>query len=378
MKIYKINNDYDFLNLIKDIKPHKFGINLMQKKANLHYFYIKNLKRVAANILKQDALSCGAELVTSKDTIFGGSELENALLIVNDKQREILIKKAKMQDFGLKNLSLFLSNNFTKPKFPKLMGVLNFNTDSFNPSSRASVKDAIFRIESMIEQGASYIDIGAVSSRPGSEYPGGEVEFERLREILDEIYKNRLFERVKFSLDSFDEKCLRYALNRGFSLINDISGNLDLIKLAKEFDAHYCLMHMKGSPKDMQNDTKYDDILSQIDDFFAKGVQICDELGFKNLILDVGIGFGKSARDNLFLIKNLEHFLHFQKPLLVGASMKSMIDFFSPSEVKDRLAGTLFLHQKAFENGAEILRVHDVFSHKQHFDLNLAYNNLGF
>ena len=375
MKIFKINADTDFNALCDDIKPQITGQKIMQKKSNLHFFYLKDIKAPAANILKQDALSVGAELVCN-DSVILGQGLSNALLIANDKQVELLAKKEALQDFELKNLAKFLNLKFKKPTKPEIMGVLNINDDSFNASSRINLNDGISRIEAMIENGADIIDLGGVSSRPGSEYCGEKVEFERIEKIISEIYRLNLHEKVKFSLDTFSGYCAEFALNHGFCIINDIAANLELCKIVKRYGATYVLMHMQGNPKTMQNSPTYSDLIFQIDEFFASNLAKIAEFELENVVLDVGIGFGKTPKQNLLLIKHLEHFLHFEKPLLVGASRKSVIDFYSPSSVENRLAGSLFLHQKAFENGASIIRTHDVKEHKQLFDLIGAMNSL--
>lgn len=375
MKIFKINSDTDFKALCSDIKPRKEAINLMQKKSNLNYFFIKDIYAPAANILKQDALSCDGELVCNENVILGGKN-SNALLIANDKQVEILVKKESAQDFGLKNVAEFLKNSFAKPKKPEIMGVVNINEDSFNPASRVDEKTAIERIEKFISEGASWIDLGGVSSRPGSKYCGRDEEFRRIEKIVREIYRLNLHEKAKFSLDSFDEYCLEFVLNNGFCLINDISGKTSLCKLAAKYGASYCLMHMQGNPQNMQDDPKYGDLIGEIDSFFDEKIKECESYGVKDIFLDVGIGFGKTAQDNLLLIKHLEHFLHFNYPLLVGASRKSVINAYFKSEIKDRLAGSLYLHLKAFQNGAKIIRTHDVYEDSQMFKMHEIMQNL--
>ncbi|MCI6989089.1 MAG: dihydropteroate synthase [Campylobacter sp.] len=370
MRIFKINNDTNFDEICKFIKPHKFGINLMKQKTSLNFIYIKDIKAPAANILKQDALSLGAELVCANSVIACSEEFSNALLIANDKQISALAKKEALQDFGLKELGKFLEHKFTKPSKPQIMGVTNINEDSFNKESRVDSVGGVKRIESHIEDGASYIDLGGVSSRPGSKYVGRDEEFRRIKDIIDEIYRLNLYKKAKFSLDSFDEYCLEYALNKGFYMINDITGNASLAKLAAKYDCEYSLMHMQGEPTTMQEDPKYGDLIDEIDEFFRVKIDEILSYGCQKIVLDVGIGFGKSSQDNFFLIKHLEHFLHFGYPLFVGASRKSMIDHYYKSEVKDRLPGSLYLHLKAFENGATIIRTHDVKAHAQMFKMH--------
>ena len=373
MKIFKINPQTDFNEICEIIRPSDEGRNLMKKKSAINFFLIKDLRSPAANILKQDALSVGAELVTNRDVILGGAN-SAALLMATDAQVLALAKKESAQDFGLKNLAKFLKSTFKKPQRAQIMGVVNVNEDSFNAASRVNEKSGIERIEAMIEQGADYIDLGGVSSRPGSEYCGREEEFRRIKDIVEEIYKLNLHEKAKFSLDSFDPYCLEFALNHGFKMINDITANANLATLAARYDAQFCMMHMQGDPATMQIAPKYNDLIGEITDFFEQKIVLARELGAKKIVLDVGIGFGKTAEQNLLLIKHLEHFLKFECPLLVGASRKSVINHYYPSEVKDRLPGSLYLHLKAFENGAQIIRTHDVAEHKQLFDMHEAMN----
>ncbi|EAK2161498.1 dihydropteroate synthase [Campylobacter jejuni] len=379
MKFFKINPNTDFNLLCSFINPHKMGQKIMSEKTKIHFILIKDITTPAANILKQDALRVGAELITHKEVITAKITHSNALLMASKEQIQKLVVKEKLQDFGLKNLALFLQKDFLKPKKAELMAVINVNEDSFNAKSRVSEEDFEKRLNDFLALKPEYIDIGAVSSRPGSEYCGKEEEFKRLKKVLDLIYEKNYYEQAIFSLDSFDEYCLEYALNKGFKLINDITSlrNLNLAKLASKYGAKYCLMHMQNNPNNMQDNPFYEDLLDEMSSFFKEKLEILDTLGVKESILDVGIGFGKSAGHNMILIKHLEHFLQFNKPLLIGASRKSVINAYFQSEIKDRLAGTLYLHLKAFENGASIIRVHDLYEHKQLFALAQAMDNIG-
>ncbi len=379
MKFFKINPNTDFNLLCSFINPHKMGQKIMSEKTQIHFILIKDITTPAANILKQDALRVGAELITHKEVITAKITHSNALLMASKEQIQKLIVKEKLQDFGLKNLALFLQKDFLKPKKAELMAVINVNEDSFNAKSRASEEDFEKRLNDFLALKPEYIDIGAVSSRPGSEYCGKEEEFKRLKKVLDLIYEKNYYEQAIFSLDSFDEYSLEYALNKGFKLINDITSlrNLNLAKLASKYEAKYCLMHMQNNPNNMQDNPFYEDLLDEMTLFFKEKLELLESFGVKESILDVGIGFGKSAGHNMILIKHLEHFLQFKKPLLVGASRKSVINAYYESEVKDRLAGTLYLHLKAFENGASIIRVHDLYEHKQLFALAQAMDNIG-
>jgi dihydropteroate synthase len=254
--------------------------------------------------------------------------------------------------------------------FPtKIMGVINANDDSFFEGSRYLTDDAVTKIEKMIEEGADIIDIGAVSSRPGAEEVSEAEELERIRSICDSIKNKRLYEKVVFSIDSYMPSVIEYALKSGFSLINDITGagNDNVIALAVKYDAKLCIMHMQGTPQTMQKDPNYEDVMLEVDLFFEERISRCETLDLRreNIILDVGIGFGKTLEHNITLLKNLGHFRHFGCEILIGASRKSMIDKIIPSPIEERLPGSLAIHLKAVENGANIVRCHDVAEHRQ-------------
>ncbi|GAB6044926.1 dihydropteroate synthase [Caminibacter profundus] len=381
MKIYKMNCDVDLGKLLQKIGVDKPGIEIMKKKKSEFCFFIKDITCGAANILKQDALSIGAELAVPKGVPNCQNKIFDALLMCNKKQLEILTKKELAQPFKLKELANELKEFTSLPKYPlKIMGVINANDDSFFEGSRFKGKKAITQIENMIENGAKIIDIGGVSSRPGSEYVGVEEELNRVKPIIDEIYKNKLYEKVIFSIDTFEAKVLEYALDRGFKIANDITGleSDEYAKVVSKYCANVVIMHKKGTPKDMQVNPFYENVVLEVDEFFSERIEKAKNFGIKEIILDVGIGFGKRLEDNLALIKHLEHFLHFGYELLIGASRKSMIDMIMKKEnistdPSERLPGTLILHAQAVRNGASIVRCHDV---KEHFQALRVYEEI--
>jgi len=254
------------------------------------------------------------------------------------------------------------------------MGVMNANDDSFYSQSRFNERDALSKIEAMIEEGADIIDIGAVSSRPGSKPISQEAELQRLRPILDTIYSHKLHEKVKLSLDSYAPLAISYALERGFHIINDITGleNDEVCKLVGSYGAKAIIMHMQGSPQSMQDNPHYENLFEEIENFFIERIAKAEKFGIKDMALDIGIGFGKSLEDNLRLIRGLGYFKRLEKELLIGASRKSMIDAISSSLPQDRLPGTLAIHLKAYENGACLIRTHDVKEHLQAFKVHQA------
>ncbi|ADN09743.1 dihydropteroate synthase [Sulfurimonas autotrophica] len=369
MQVEKLSNDINIKEQLKKLGVDEGGINILASKATTHILYIHDLHVGAANILKQDALSIGADLAVPRGTVVAAKPRVDCILIANTKQLRTLAKKELAQPFALKELAKKLKEfiQIQKPESIDIMGIINANDDSFYARSRFKDRDAIQSIEQMIEKGATIIDIGAVSSRPNAPVVSVEEELARIEPLLALIKKEKLYEKVKFSCDSYEPQVLQNALESGFTIINDITGlqNDEVCRLCASYDAAAVIMHMQGNPQTMQKNPHYDNILSEVYDFFDERVQKAESFGIKDIILDVGIGFGKTLENNLVLLKNLEHFLTLQKPLLVGASRKSMINKISPSDVEQRLAGTLALHLEALKNGASILRVHDVFEHVQ-------------
>ncbi len=369
MLVTKLPSTGDITPYLKELGVDGGGIAILASKATVHRFEIKNLHVGAANILKQDALSVGADLAVPKGTVTAQHSHVNALLIATTKQLGILAKKELAQPFGLKQLAEALRCHLHTQRQHKrsIMGIINANDDSFYAQSRFNGRDAVAKIVEMIEAGAAMIDIGAVSSRPGSVAVDAAEELRRLQPVLDIIAAEKLYDNVKFSIDSYRPNVVEYALDRGVSIVNDITGfsNATLCRLCASYQATAIIMHMQGTPQQMQKNPTYDNVVAEISTFFAERIERVEQFGVKHIMLDVGIGFGKTLQHNLELIRSLEHFLCFHKTLLIGASRKSMIDQITPTPVNERLSGTLALHLKALDNGASVLRVHDVKEHVQ-------------
>ena len=380
MIVSKLSLQSDKKRLLQRVGATKEGSRIMIDKMQLSFFYIKDLRTPAANILKQDALSIGAELAVEKDTILCKQEHVDALLIVNQKQLKVLAKKELSQPFGLKALAQQLEDHLYAKQFsPRLMGVLNINDDSFYHDSRTSGVKVASRVEQMIEEGADIIDIGAVSSRPGAQSVSEEEEFRRLKHVIDTVYVGGYTQKVSFSLDSYAYRPVEYALDKGFRIVNDITAlsSSKIASLAAQYQATVVLMHMQGTPQTMQRNPHYHDLLDEVDHFFQERLERAESYGIKEVILDVGIGFGKTLEHNLLLLKHLGHFRHFGRELLIGASRKSMIDMIQPTPIEERLPATLALHQKALDEGASILRVHDVKAHQQMLSIDQAFKGVG-
>ncbi len=370
MKIYRLGTVSEREKLLKELGVQSGGIRIMARKMETLWIMIRDLRTPAANILKQDALSVGADLAVPSGVITCEKERVDALLIATRSQLLTLARKELAQPFGLREVAARLKGFLKEPQDPvQIMGVLNANDDSFYSGSRFRGAAAIERIEQMIEEGAQIVDIGAVSSRPGSEPVPAAEELDRLRGICDAVKESRLYEKVLFSIDTTTPEVAEYALRSGFGLVNDIAGALDedLVRVAAEYGARYCIMHMQGTPRTMQQNPCYEDVTAEVDAFFAERIERCEALGVprERIILDVGIGFGKTLEHNLELLRNHATFLHHGCPLLIGASRKSMIDRIVPAPTEERLPGTLAIHLKAVQEGASIVRCHDVAEHRQ-------------
>lgn len=380
MQVEKLSNSVDAKKILTSLGVDSGGINILASKMQQHIFYIKDLHVGAANILKQDALSVGADLAVPRGTVIAKTPHVDCILIATGKQLEILSKKELAQPFGLKELAAKLKQ-FTKIKKPshvEIMGVINANDDSFFSGSRFQGTHAIEKIVKMIEEGADIIDVGGVSSRPNSLSVSAEEELQRVKPILDAISKEKLYDKVRFSIDSYEPEVILYALESGFKIVNDITGlqNDEVCKLCASYDATAVIMHMQGIPQTMQENPEYDDVINDVYTFLEDRIHKAESFGVNDIIVDIGIGFGKTLEHNLLLIKHLENFLTLGKKVLVGASRKSMINEIYPSKIEERLSGTLTLHLESLRNGASILRVHDVAEHKQAIKVQKALEKI--
>ncbi|MDR0891829.1 MAG: dihydropteroate synthase [Mediterranea sp.] len=246
---------------------------------------------------------------------------------------------------------------------PQVMGILNVTPDSFYAGSRMQTEQEIAaRAKQILDEGASIIDIGAYSSRPNAEHITPEEEMRRLRTGLEIV--NRDFPHAIVSVDTFRADVARQCVEEyGVALINDIAGGeMDerMFATVAELGVPYILMHIQGTPQDMQEAPHYDNLLREVFLYFARKVQQLRDLGAKDIILDPGFGFGKTLEHNYELLAHLEEFSLFELPLLVGVSRKSMVYKLLGSTPAEALNGTTVLHTLALTKGANLLRVHDV------------------
>lgn len=245
---------------------------------------------------------------------------------------------------------------------PLLMGILNTTPDSFYKGSRVASKNALLtQAEQMLKEGATILDIGGASSRPGAEPVPLEEELKRVIPAVELLQQH--FPTAILSVDTYRAAVAQAAFEAGAHILNDISGgrmDADLLQTVAQAQAPYILMHMQGSPQTMQQQPQYEDLMTAVLDFFIDKIGQLQELGIKDIILDVGFGFGKTIAHNYELLANLRAFQALKYPLLAGISRKSMIWKVLENTPEQALNGTTALHMVALQQGAKILRVHDV------------------
>jgi dihydropteroate synthase len=255
---------------------------------------------------------------------------------------------------------------------PWIMGIMNITPDSFYSGSRFnSSPDLLLKVaEKMIREGADILDVGGYSSRPNAENVSESEELSRTIKGVEAI-KN-YFPDVLVSIDTFRSKIAVEAVNAGADIVNDISsGELDenMIPLVGKLSVPYISMHMKGNPETMQAQTDYKNVLLEIMNYFSKKMQFCNKAGIKDVIIDPGIGFAKTLKQNYWILRNLAYFKTIQAPILVGLSRKSLIYNSLKIKPEEALNGTTALHMAALLKGANILRVHDVKEAKETVNL---------
>ena len=245
---------------------------------------------------------------------------------------------------------------------PKVMGIINVTPDSFFSGSRKrSITEIMHTAEKMLAEGATFLDIGGYSSRPGAEDIS---ESEELKRVLTPLKTLRAeFPDAILTIDTFRSNVARLAIEAGADIINDISaGQLDekMLETVAALKVPYIAMHMRGTPQTMKTMTDYDHLLTDVMRYFAKIIHDCNELGVKDVVVDMGFGFAKTAEQSFQILKNLDYFKHLDKPILVGVSRKSMIYKSLEITADEALNGTTVLNTVALLKGASILRVHDV------------------
>lgn len=258
--------------------------------------------------------------------------------------------------------TLNCAGNLIDLSTPKVMGILNLTPDSFYEGSRfSSNKKLLIHVEKMLQEGATFLDIGGYSSRPGADFVSEKEEHSRVVPAIEQIVKE--FPEVLLSVDTFRSAIAKVSIEVGAVMINDISGgDLDkkMFPTVAKLQVPYIMMHMRGTPQTMTKFTDYDNVIRDIVAYFSEKIALTNKLGLNDVVIDPGFGFAKTRQQNFELLNHLAHFQILEKPLLVGVSRKSMIYKTLKTTPERALNGTTVLNTVALLKGASILRVHDV------------------
>ncbi|NLV16811.1 MAG: dihydropteroate synthase [Syntrophomonadaceae bacterium] len=375
IRVVRINDTHEAEELLREIGADEMGIKIMIPKSVFRAVKINGIRPHVANIIKQEMLSKGGEAAVNRQTILGG-ENTDILVMGTLKQFEQLLIKLRIQPFGLKKLAARIeqalqasnSNRRFSLKLPRgrtielgmstlIMGVLNVTPDSFFDGGLYLQPDqACLRAEEMVAQGADVIDLGGVSTRPGATPVSFEEEAKRVIPALREIRQK--LPDVPVSIDTFNAQTARMALREGADFINDPSGlkaDAEMIEVAAGFGCPVIVQHnrMGGG---------YQDLMTEILGDLEEALTMAHEGGIQDgqIIIDPGIGFGKTAEQNFTLIKNLAEFKVLDKPILLGVSNKAFIGRAMGDMDAERVTGSLAAAVVGVMNGADMVRMHNI------------------
>ncbi len=380
IQVLSSRNPEDVKEEMRKIGVSPYGIKEMLPKSIPLLIKLGSIDFRAANILKQEMLSLGGEAAIPRGALDGSQKEIPVMLIGNQKIFFQLLAKLLLQPFGLKKIGaevdlalkkysdreFTIGGNHLNLKLGKktcLMGILNLTPDSFYDGGKFNSLDrAIRRAEEMVAEGAGIIDVGGESSRPGARPISIKEELQRVIPVIKGLRK-----RIKkpISIDTYKSEVARMALDSGASIVNDITalrGDKEMARVLGQKGAPVILMHMQGLPQTMQKKPVYRSVVSEIISFLGNRIKkaIEDGISFNKIIIDPGIGFGKTVEHNLEIFRRLREFKILGRPILVGPSRKSVIGKILNLPPEERLEGTAALVACSILNGVQIVRVHDV------------------
>jgi len=365
------------------------GVGKMRDKAAILALKGCGLKAPAANILKQEMLSLGGDAAVGRGVVNCSVERTDVVILGTKKQLRALVRKLRPQPFGLRKLGEeieALLRGLDQPRElrwrggvlrlserPHVMGILNVTPDSFSDGGDFFQRErALERALQMVESGADLLDVGGESSRPGSSPVPEEEELARVLPVVEYLAPRV---SVPVSIDTYKSGVARRAIEAGASIVNDVSGlrfDADMAGVAAQAACPVVVMHMRGTPKTMQADTRYGDLVTEVYRSLRESIEIAVAAGVPRdqIVVDPGIGFGKSSEGNLLLLRRLREFASLGCPVMVGASRKAFIGHTLGIDApKERLFGSVAAAALAVWNGADIVRAHDVRETRQAVDL---------
>ncbi|MEE8324900.1 MAG: dihydropteroate synthase [Candidatus Humimicrobiaceae bacterium] len=377
-----IKNRAEGMSEFEKIGSTVAGQKIMVEKLFPVAIKVRGLKVAAINILKQEMLARGGDVVTSRDSLLDTKGTTDVIIEGHRKSFKSLIPKLRMQPFGLADLADELEvffkdhkNNSNKKSFrigkkkfdlasdTLVMGIINVTPDSFYDGGKYDHKDqAVKRVSEMVADGADIIDIGGLSSRPGSKPVSLEEEIKRTIPVVESVSNN--FDTL-ISIDTYRSEVALEAISVGAHVVNDISAfNMDknMAAVVADKGVSVTLMHMQGKPESMQENPQYENVIDEIYEYLDGKASTAIEAGVSpdKIILDPGIGFGKTLDHNLSILNKISEFRSMGYPIMMGASRKAFIGTILDLPAEDRLEGSLAAAVWSVINGVNILRVHDV------------------
>jgi dihydropteroate synthase len=386
VRIIAIKSLEEAVNIFRRIGVDSYGISAMVSKAFHLNILLEAQPCKVANIIKQEILSLGGDAAVARGSVSCSVPCSDVLIMGTGKQLSLLAKKIEKQPFGLniisrdiqakiKNLSqreYILKTSRRKIKLGQrtlMMGVLNVTPDSFSDGGLFYGKSqAIEQALRMVDEGADIIDIGGESTRPGSKAVPASVESKRVVPVIEALAKKI---KIPISIDTKKASVARKAVDAGAEIINDVSalnGDREMAGTVKKTGAAVILMHMRGKPSNMQKgNLDYDNLMGEITDYLEKSSQKAINTGVEKdrIVIDPGIGFGKTPEDNYKIIRSLSELKVLGMPVLIGTSRKSFIGKITCGEPGERIEGTAATVTAAIMNGCHIVRVHDVAAMKK-------------
>ena len=381
--LLKINHEL-LGEAIASIGAHPASLPIFAHKAEILPLKLLEVRTPAANILKQEMLAAGGDAVVPTGCIVNADKYVDVLLLGTLKQYKLLLAKLEqMQYFGLKQVADELTQAVAAEQEPPalkttladgrvlsyekmcVMGILNITPDSFYEGSRVPLLDDVLtRAGLMLEHGAQILDVGGESTRPGSDSVDGQEERRRVLPVIEALRK--AYPEAVLSVDTYRADTAEAAIAAGADIINDISAmeaDERMLEVAVRTKAPIILMHMRGTPKNMQQNCQYQDVVQEVAVYLAKRAQLLREqgVGADKIILDPGIGFAKDVEQNLRLMRDLKVLTSFDYPVLLAASRKSTIGaVLGGVPAAERLEGTIATSLQAVYAGSQMVRVHDV------------------
>ncbi len=383
-KFFSHQNEFQNF-LLQKVKVDPRSLPYFSQKNKILLFYIDHIENRFCNIIKQEMLSLGGDAAVSKEVAYFQKGKSSVLLMGTEKQFQLFIKKAEVQPSIIQQIGQEITQYlgylpekplefWTKNKKYEctnkvyVMGVFNATPDSFyNGGKFNAYEKGINHIHELVKHQVDFIDIGGESSRPGAKKISAKQEIKRILPFIKYIKKNY---KIPVSVDTYKHEVAHAVLQEGVAIINDISGlqfDKKMASLIAKNNAGVILMHIQGTPVNMQKKPFYHDLISEIKKYLQTSINIALQSGikFNHIIIDPGIGFGKTVEHNYTILKRLEELKILQRPILIGLSMKSLIGKVLNNQPEERLTGTITLNTVSILNGANIIRVHHVKEHKE-------------